>query len=181
MLQGLIDVQRYFFCTCPTAGDPSKREGRALCKENGNRALLARALRQRGTLAANTYDLSTAAEYTLEALKIAHEIRDLNSIGACYLNLGIYMRRAGRFETALACTKASLEWYAMDGYSESYAHAMNAMADQQLKSGNWREALQACRDAQRILETIQPDTERRAINSADYACILMNEVTVPFI
>lgn len=179
LLQALIDVQRLLFLhLSPKQAIPASVKAVRCAKRIGDRTLLARALRQRGTMAADIYDLSTGVEYTLEALKIAHEIRDLNSIGACYLNLGIYLRLTGRFEAAMACTEASIKWYAMDGYSESYAHAMNAMADQQLKSGNWREALQACRDAQRILDTIPPDMERRAINAADYACILMNEVTV---
>jgi HD-GYP domain-containing protein (c-di-GMP phosphodiesterase class II) len=179
LLQGLIDVQRLLFLhLSPRQAVPASLKAVRWARRLGDKASLARALRHRGSIAANIYDLSTAVEATLEALKLGLEIRDLNCVGACYLNLGISMRRIGRFQAAMACNEASIKSYEMEGYSESLAHAMNAMVDQHMKSGNWREALEACRHAQKILENIKPNNDLSAINSADHACILMNEVTV---
>ena len=179
LLQGLIDVQRLLFLhLSPRQAIPASLKAVRWARRLGDKALLARALRHRGAIAANIYDLSTDVEATLEALKLALEIRDSDCVGACYLNLGICMRQTGRFQAAMKCTEASINWYEMEGYSENLAHAMNAMVDQHMKSGNWREALEACRDAQRILDNIQPNTELSAINSAICACILMNQVAV---
>lgn len=179
LLQGLIDVQRLLFLhLSPRQAIPASVKAVRWARRLGDKALLTRALRLRGAIAANIYDLSTDVEATLEALKLGLEIRDSDSVGACYLNLGICMRHIGRFQTAMTCTEASIEWYEMDGYSENLAHAMNAIVDQHMKSGNWRQALEACRNAQRVLESIQPNTELSAINSAICACILMNQVTI---
>jgi HD-GYP domain-containing protein (c-di-GMP phosphodiesterase class II) len=179
LVQGLIDVQRLLFLHLSARqAIPASLKAVRWARRLGDKALLARALRHRGTIAQNLYDLPTAIEVTLEALKLGLAIRDPNCVGPCYLNLGIAMRLMGRFHTAMTCTEASIKWYEMDGYSENLAHAMNAIVDQHMKSGNWREALEACRNAQRVLENIQPNTELSAINSAICACILMNLVTI---
>ncbi len=179
LLRGLIDIQNLFFLhLSPRKAIPASLKTVRCARRSDDKTLLLRALASRASVASEIGDLSTALEAGLEALKIGHDIGDVNCIGICYLNLGVYLREAGRFQAALACNEASIRWLQeRDGNVERLGWALNAVADQSLKSGDWRAALEAAQSARRTLDATGPDKELTAISRAVYACILMNEVT----
>jgi len=179
LFQGLIDTQRLFFLHLSARhAIPASLKALRCAKRLNDPSLLAIALQCRASIASMIGDLSTAVEAGLDALKIGYAIGDVNRIAVCYLNLSVYMRDTGRFQTALACIEASIRWYQkLGGSSENLGYAMNAIADQNLRSGHWRAAVEAARHAQRTLNDAAPNRELTGINQAMYACMLMNEVT----
>ena len=179
VLQGLLDLNSVFFLHLSLRqGIPVILKAIRCAKRLNDQTLLVLALVGRASIAAETGDLSTAIEAGLEALKVAHEIRDVNRIGLCYLNLGVYLREAGRFESALACTKESIRWFQEPGgNAERVGWAFNAVADQCLKNGDWRAALEAATHARQTLDEMTFREELKAISRAVYSYVLMNEVT----
>lgn len=179
LLQGLLDLNNVFFLhRSLRQGMPAILKAIRCARRLDDSELLVKALASRAGIASETGDLSTAIEVGLEALKVAHQIQDVNRIALCYLNLSVCLRETGRLNSAVACIQAGIRWLNEPGGNPGrVGWALCAVADQYLRAGDWKAALGAARKARDTLDGTTFDEELEPLSRAVYGYVLMNEVS----
>jgi tetratricopeptide (TPR) repeat protein len=110
-------------------------------KEQGDRAVEARALNLRGAIALEAGRVQEAANHFMHALDAAKRQNDHATMGRCSNNLGIIADQQGEYGRAVSWYRLALAAYQQAGLDRGITETHHNLAMTYLAEGNYKQAL----------------------------------------